>query len=392
MSAGQDYTEDQPPLVLTSVNGGVAWSKQTPPGLPTFGFLYGTGCTGEGDNALCVATGEDFTGDQPPFLVVSRRENGNTLLTRLALKDLDSSGVLWGVGCTGSGSSAICTAVGQDYADNLPPLLIVSTDGGSNWTRSTISGMPASGYFNAASCTGSGSSAICIAVGQDYKGDQPPLLYVSRDGAQNWSRVTSSDFPATGVFWGSSCTGSGDDAVCTAVGEDDTSGTAPLLLITRDGGRNWAKNTPSEMTTSGALWVTACTDGGVHAVCTIAGQDNTGKQPPILFVTKDGAQSWTKLVPTGLPIYGYIDATSCTGSGATAICTAIGQDYSGSQPAVIFENKDGVDSMDQSALWVEQTLPETKNGVMLVASGASGAGSSSNSSSGGAGKAVLRHQ
>ena len=380
VAAGQDNTGENPPLALYSFDGGIDWTRSALPRTGMTGFFYGTSCTGDGVDARCIAVGQDqtvqpppFSGNQPPLILVLGRSDGGRAM-KSTITDLPTNGVLWGVGCTGSGSSAVCTAVGEDYAGNMPPLLITTRNGGFSWTTPVITDMPRSGYFNSASCTGSGSTAICIAAGQDYDLAGPPLLYVSRDGAQTWTKLTSSDLPADGVFWNSSCTGSGDKAVCTAVGEDDTGSNPPLIFSSRDGGQTWVRQRPSTMTVNGALWSVSCAGNGSDAVCAAGGQDQTGNQPPLLLVTKNGARSWLNVAPTGVTTYGYFDATSCTGAESTAICTATGQDYFGYQPAIIYENRAGADNMDQASSWVGQTLPDTKNGVILTASGASGVG------------------
>jgi hypothetical protein len=64
--------------------------------------------------------------------------------------DLTISGIFRATICTGSGSTAICTAAGQDYNGSTPPLLALSTDGGNTWAVKFVPAFPASGAFNGA--------------------------------------------------------------------------------------------------------------------------------------------------------------------------------------------------------------------------------------------------
>jgi hypothetical protein len=68
-----------------------------------------------------------------------------------------------------SSSSPVFTAVGQNTSTSAP-LLVASTDGGVSWSVNSTYVAPASAVFNGASCTGTGSSTICVAAGQDTTG------------------------------------------------------------------------------------------------------------------------------------------------------------------------------------------------------------------------------
>jgi len=138
--------------------------------------------------------------------------------------------------CTGSGASAICIA-GGTVSDDAG--LAYTIDGGSTWKRSLLSNIPLLfAQFNATSCTGTGATAVCTAVGEQ---DQKPLLLVSRDGTATWTKISNT---YTGRFKGTSCTGSDATAICTAVGAN----TDGFLHIseTVNGGSTWRLTPISE--------------------------------------------------------------------------------------------------------------------------------------------------
>ena len=73
--------------------------------------------------------------------------------------------------------------------------------------------------------------SICIAAGES--GSATPMLYASI--AQSaWSLVTTTT--DNGLFYAATCTISGINPVCIAVGTDDA---RPLLYQTLNNGTNW---------------------------------------------------------------------------------------------------------------------------------------------------------
>ena len=101
----------------------------------------------------------------------------------------------------------VLIAAGEDDTGTSPPLLLASTNGSTAWSQITTTGFTTNGYFNAASCTGSGSSAICVAAGYDYTGTAPPLLVVSTDGGATWSKITPTGLTTSGFLNASGATG-----------------------------------------------------------------------------------------------------------------------------------------------------------------------------------------
>ncbi len=323
-AAGQNYVTIAPMLAV-STNGGASWAIQPVTGAPADGAYFSTSCTGSGSTAICTAVGLGLSSTSP-LLAVST--NGGMAWAVKPITGVPADGeILSSTSCTGSGSTAICTAAGGTFSDT--PILAVSTNGGMTWAVQHVTGAPANGTYNGTSCTGSGSTAICTAVG-DYvfANVSIPMLAVSTNGGISWAmRTCVAGAPPLGIYHSTSCTGSGSTAICTAAGGDllsPVSGPA-LLAASVDGGITWAAPSVTGAPTFGAYSSTSCTGSGSTAICTAAGQNGvTGA--PMLAVSTNGGISWAIQAVAGAPAAGNYNSTSCTGSGSTAICTAAGQD------------------------------------------------------------------
>ena len=340
--AGQDLTGSSPPLLADSTDGGNTWAVISVSGLPASGHFQAASCTGSGSTAVCTAVGTDATGSSPPLLAVSTN-GGNTWAVK-SVAGLPVTGDFLSTSCTGSGSTAICTAVGIENIGSHFPILAVSTNGGNTWTVKSVTGFPTNGYFLATSCTGSGSTATCAAAGIDDTAGSLPVLAISTDGGNTWAVKSVTGIPANGYFQAASCTGSGSTAVCIATGQDSTGSSPPLLADSTDGGNTWAVKSVTGLPTNGDFTAANCIGSGSSAICTAAGADNTGSSPPLLADSTDGGNTWAVKSVTGLPTSGIFSATSCTGNGSTAICTAVGDDFTGSAPPFLAISTDGGNS------------------------------------------------
>lgn len=113
-------------------------------------------------------------------------------------------------------SSAVLMAAGEDLTGDAPLLVVSNDGGGQNWVVKSIAGLPSTrGVFHASSCTGSDSSAICIAAGTGAKGAfDAPMLAVSINAGNTWAAKSMAGAPNHGEFHTASCTGSGASAIC----------------------------------------------------------------------------------------------------------------------------------------------------------------------------------
>lgn len=366
--AGQSYEGAQPPILASSINNGQTWSIPTISSLPVNGNFNVTSCSYSGTNSPCVAAGRDNAGLVP--LLVASTDSGSTWAIK-SISGLSSVNVTFeGAGCAGRGVTGICVVSGRINTTSAP-LLVQSTDGGATWSQvtTTTPALPATGRIRSSSCTGSGSTALCVAAGVD-NGTGAPLLVQTTDGGANWTRITSTTpaLPASGDFFGTSCTGTGSSAICVASG---ATGSAPLLVITVDGGASWTRVTGSPLPVSGYFdYPPSCTGSGSSAVCAVVG---TASNTPLLVVTSNGGSTWTRVTAASpaLPAGGYIYGSSCTGSGSTAICTVTGEEPNGSGAPFLSVSTDG------GATWALKTVSglTTTNGYFWPAA-CTGSGSS----------------
>ena len=292
------------PLLAATTNGGSAWAVETITNIPANGSFNATSCTGTASTAICVAAGENLNSLPATPLIAMTTDGSNTWSTVTSITGIPSTGMFNGSSCTGSGSTAICIAVGQNTASSPnSPLLVITTDGGSTWSTQSITS--SSGSFTGASCTGSGSTAICVAVGTIGVN---PLLAVSTDGGSTWSIPTITGLPS-GNFDGVSCQGTGSTAVCAAAGGNSTTG-LPLLVQSTDGGNTWAIQTVSGATVAGGFNDISCTGVGATTKCAAVGSATSGA--PYLAVTTNGGAAWAT---TTVPSYttGNLFGTGATG-------------------------------------------------------------------------------
>lgn len=188
-----------------------------------------------------------------------------------------------------------------------------------------------SGHFNESSCTGSGANAICVAVGfTNNNGMQYPLLVTSVDGGNTFNvNSTINNFNA-GNLLSASCTGSGSTAQCIAsgyLGNTQATGT-PFIVQSTDGGVTWAPVTVSGIKNVGVIRKVHCT-GSAPAICIAVGwgsNTQSTKIYPIVAQSTNGGRTWAQVQVTDLPtdVPGQLYAANCTGDGSNAMCVAVG--------------------------------------------------------------------
>ncbi|MDI1352006.1 MAG: hypothetical protein PSV35_04435 [bacterium] len=360
-AVGQDASNShQLPLLYQSNNGGRHWSAVNT--TSDTAIFNATSCTGAAGNAICNAVGQNTTQNNSPLLFQTRNEGitWNPVITP------NSPGAFLATSCTGISNSALCTAVGYLGGDTITgiPLLYQSINGGITWSLVTTTNNP--GYFQATSCSGTGKTAICVAVGQDVSNNGTPLLYQSTNGGNTWTAVTTIN--SSGIFKSASCTGTGNTAVCTAVGFlgfDEQSGT-PLLYQTTNGGLTW--NSVSTTSDLAVFNASSCTGAGETSLCTAVGQ-NSQTNIPLLYQSTNGGITWNS-VTTTLEA-GTFNATSCTGTGSTALCTAVG-DYVGKNGSQALNGTLLYQSSNGGASW-HPVLPTKNQGRFVASSTTSGA-------------------
>jgi hypothetical protein len=322
------------PLLIQSTDGGQTWSENTSEN--NIGFYESVHCTGSTpDTTFCIAAGEKLiaaTNHWAPLLTQSTN-GGKTWETQL-IQELPNHGIINGTSCTGSGYNAICIAVGEDQ--NLyESLLVQSTDGGRKWTVKTFPFLPGDEFsiFNGVSCLGSGSKAMCVAVGGSnrFPNIWTPLLVQSTDSGKTWVTKSFDTLPNTSNVLNSvSCSGEDAKSVCVAVGNEinNINDAQSLIIQSNNNGATWEIKPIVLPQSYNDLTATSCTDGQSIPICTAVGSINySGFDPSALLAQISDGSSWDVKSITDLPsapIGSTFYGTSCTGSGSTAICIAVG--------------------------------------------------------------------
>jgi hypothetical protein len=328
------------PLLYATTDGGSTWHPIT--STTDAGQFNAASCAGSSSTAICVAAGQDNTTNLP--LLQQSVDGGNTWhLISVNTPDNDE-GSFNSVSCTGSGSSTVCVAAGKNTTSALP-FLYVTQNGGSTWQAPTLTGI-GTGMFNAASCTGNGNTAICIAGGQAV-GAQTTLLYVSQNGGSTWQNTEIAN--ANSIFASTSCTGSGNTAICIAAGLGGGTITYPPLYISKNGGSTWQPvgSTPTDIV---LLYTANCTGSGSSAICIAGGQDLTSNLP-ITYITTNGGNTW-QTSHMGISDNGVFYTASCTGSGSSAICILGGTDLTTHQPIFLLST-DGTNTWNPVSLGID---------------------------------------
>jgi hypothetical protein len=369
------------PVLATSEDNGKNWNypkdiftNLTSSIDPNFisGSFAGDACTGENDQSVCIATGQYLNNQTTLPLIAAGFKNATSWnYPHSVFENLQSvidpefvSGELKGASCSGSGTNSFCISAGN-YSTNTKqlPLLAESKNGAMSWTypasihknlTTSIDKNFLNGTLDNASCSKSTCHTVCIATGGYCNTTNcNPLLALSIDQGATWTypkqifqnlNTTIDPNIKGGNFFSSSCTGSGNETICSAAGAyyTDTQ-LLPLVALTNDGGSSWTypssiyKDLPARIghEFTGALFNnTSCTGSGRKAVCIAAGTFfRTGPNLPILAVSRDAGNTWnypdliyTKLKqlvdPSAVSANFY--GTSCFGKGPHATCVAAG--------------------------------------------------------------------
>lgn len=245
------------------------------------------------------------------------------------------------VSCTSSGANAVCAAVqglgapkfakstdGISWVDNIIP------DGGSFTTAVTI---------NDLSCTGSGATAVCVAVGATIT-PSLPIRIVSIDGGASWQVTPLESVPADFFPVSVNCIGDGPSAACTLVG--NAGNTAVFTILASENGVSspWVSESTTGLPIPGLAFLNKVNCSA--NVCVIGGGNINGSTEPDILVRPNGSTLWTFKSLNGGPAAGYFVGVTCQQN----TCIVAGQESSLGTALL------GV-STDNGVTWNKQNIP-----------------------------------
>lgn len=353
-AAGQGSSTN--PILAQSVDGGNTWSMVSNiVGLPVNGSLSAASCTGGLSTPWCVAGGNNISTSRP--LLIQSVDRGQTWETQVVGQNLNN-GVINATSCSGTGSQAMCIGVGQftDPTVSLADAFIVqSNDGGTHWTQASLPAPPPvlDDRLRTASCSGQGANAICIAGGAQ---SGAPLLLQTRNRGTNWNRITSET--NQGQILGSSCSGSDDSATCIAVGVKRPTGIdEPYIIQTTNGGSAWNEPTISGVPARGFFNAASCVGSAGNTSCTAVGSTALTGSALIAHSDDDGS-TWSVVnLPTGLTT-ATLTTISCAGDSSNGYCIAAASNQV-------------IQSNDSGASWSLVSIAGLANTVIFVGSSCS---------------------
>jgi photosystem II stability/assembly factor-like uncharacterized protein len=174
------------------------------------------------------------------------------------------------------------------------PILVVSRDGGSTWSRAALPGVidiwggvqnvPLGPPVFLDASTG----FFTLSPSDDPRGSQT-LIFGTRDGGQTWSRLAALSVLLAGPI------AFVDARHWLAVEQ----GLPSVLRVTDDGGSSW-RDLPATGLSAGSLESLSMLDARHGAAVLLVAGDSG--MPAILMLTSDGGQSWWPA--TGLPSAG----------------------------------------------------------------------------------------
>jgi hypothetical protein len=368
MAAGKAEKAGMPgffPFIAVSNAGVTSWSVPTLPAGILAGEFYGSTCSG----TLCVASGEsnDSSGDANPLLLTSF-DSGNTW--NVVTFGTITYGNFDGVSCTNA-TTPVCVATGTGFNGTTPvPFVVASTDGGHTWAIKTITGLVGATAFNKPSCTGDNTSTLCVATGlqaDPVSGYNIPLIAVSTDG-DTWTVKSIAGLPApttNSQLYQVSCAGTGSAAFCAAIGDVDGN---KSIITSTDAGNTWTLANITATPTGGDYYSVNCSAGAGYGICSVSGGFAPARAAgPFVLQSIDGAQTWNAVTIPGLPTTdGQFNSTTCTGSGANAICIASGyQAIAGGVAPLLAQTTNG------GSTWAMQTVTSMPTDALFYGSGAS---------------------
>ncbi len=270
---------------------------------------------------FCVAVGRYYKGGADHMIL--DKWNG-TALVSMPVPHIFGPGAtvdLYGVSCK---ATTFCIAVGSYTIEPTYPFSLKWN--GSSWSQETVPAPSSTDdmQLSGVSCT---SASFCMAVG--YTGlDQ----FIVRWNGSSWSIVddTTSDLNPAAVRCRST-------TFCMAVGTSYSGGPNENSLAEEWNGSSWSVlSTPNISGQSTWLTSVSCTGS---AFCMASGYSSNTTPDTVSTLNEAWNGATWSIVTTVDPTspYDLLPGVSCTVSGSSQFCLAVGNDYNGSVQDTLVE-------------------------------------------------------
>ena len=353
----QDDKDLSGPMLLISSGDASQWMMPMMDVYPIFSSIESMSCTGMGFSAVCVVIGYEDRLKLQPLIGVSQ-DGGRSW----EVKWRSQRGYVSDVSCAGNGSSAICIVPLNKSAttvfDKEQSEVLVSQDGGATWDSKYITDLPNSGFLGKTSCAGDNLDSVCAIVGVDVipraakHEEYLPFVVVGDNQGQDWFKKQVPDLLVNDLLNVVSCTGKGSFARCLAIGNrniiDPLSNKKthlPLIFLGTNRGEHWERLPLATLHENTQLMDVSCTGDADEAICAAIGFT---LESSYIVVSTDGGHTWD--IKYDEP--GFFNSVSCSGEGSSALCVAVGSSK-GAHVVVV--------SSDGGHHWASKYLPRFPN-------------------------------
>lgn len=269
--------------IIATTNGGQSWSSQTVPadtGLSAGGHLFSISCA---TATTCQAVGSGTS------LVILGTSNGGATWTSESFPPDLTGGHLFSVYCV---SATDCWALGG--APAVASVILATTNGGATWVEQPYpSGLnlPDNGFLSI-SCP---TLTRCYVIATS---SNKLVLLTTGNGGASWQlqRVPSNIAARSNGIGSITCP---TTSFCAITGYSDgaSSSEAPLILVTRNGGRTMS--TLQYPPSLGLASLTGVACAGTMACWTVGSTATTS----VILSTTDGGSTWSaQSLPSGLQL------------------------------------------------------------------------------------------
>ncbi len=305
-----------------------------------------------------IAVGQSYEGvltAQPPLIAAGTVISSTVIDWVLPVLPITiTSAILNAASC----SDTFCIAGGQK-ADTVgsggeptgSAFMLQSTDGGVTWAPTTLGGsfsVAGNQAINAINCTHSGSAnnILCLAGGQDNTSATNLFLTYNTNTASstawNTTGLVVTNAPViNSISCSNATTASTASATCMAVGYKQATN-VPYLIALRNNGTSFTDQS-SALTgfTSGIITGVSCTPStnASNVFCMLVGYDGAGVPKVFINPTANSSATWTARTITGFTTAGTLNSVSCTTTTfgtPDVVCAIGGQDTDGTAVPVLY--------------------------------------------------------